>query len=360
MNDVLNHLDNQVEAALVTALMQDPENVVALMNMGRHFEAHDRDQEADGMYRTALAVQPDHPEALLALGRLLHLYPAFRDEGITFLQRTVEIDPSLTAAYAPLASSLKAVGRAEEGLAVLRAWVAAAPLDAVAMHMLAAASREDVPDRASDAFVTKTFDEGADRFDALLRDTLNYQAPEKLAAHLQAVMPDTASASLDVLDVGCGTGLCAPLLRPWAWRLVGVDLSANMIAKAHARGGYDDLETAELTAYLAAHKDEFDLLFSADTLCYFGRLDDVFSLSLASLRSGGWLAFTVERLVAEAGGQREDFVLSSTGRYQQSAEYVRAALQRAGFATPHIIETQLRIELTHPVMGLAVVVQKPV
>ena len=91
MNDVLNHLDNQVEAALVTALMHDPENVVALMNMGRHFEAHDRDQEADGMYRNALAVQPDHPEALLALGRLLHLYPAFRDEAIAFLQRMNQV-----------------------------------------------------------------------------------------------------------------------------------------------------------------------------------------------------------------------------------------------------------------------------
>ena len=28
---------------------------------------------------------------------------------------------------------------------------------------------------------------------------------------------------LDVLDAGCGTGLCGPLLAPYARRLVGVD-----------------------------------------------------------------------------------------------------------------------------------------
>jgi predicted TPR repeat methyltransferase len=364
MNKMLSHLDNQVESVLVTALMHDPENVVALMNMGRHFEAHDRDQEADGMYRTALAVQPDHPEALLALGRLLHLYPAFRDEAITFLQRTLEIDPSLTAAYAPLASSLKSVGRVEEGVAVLRAWVAAAPMDAVAMHILAASSHEDVPDRASDAFVTKTFDEGAERFDTLLRDTLQYRAPEVLSAHLHTMLTESGAGvtmqALDVLDVGCGTGLCAPLLRPLARRLVGVDLSGNMIEKARARGGYDLLETAELTGYLAAHTGEFDLLFSADTLCYFGRLAEVFAAAQASLRAGGWLAFTVERLLSTDDTANDTFTLAPTGRYQHAADYVRSALQHAGFAAPQMIHAQLRIELGHPVMGLAVVAQKPV
>ena len=36
----------------------------------------------------------------------------------------------------------------------------------------------------------------------------------------------------DVLDIGCGTGLCGPLLRPIAVSLCGVDLSAGMIEKA--------------------------------------------------------------------------------------------------------------------------------
>ena len=59
-----------------------------------------------------------------------------------------------------------------------------------------------------------------------------------------------ASRSLDVLDAGCGTGLCGPLVAPYARRLVGVDLSERMLARA---GDAERLRRAgqgELTAYL--------------------------------------------------------------------------------------------------------------
>ena len=53
-----------------------------------------------------------------------------------------------------------------------------------------------------------------------------------------------------VLDAGCGTGLVGAELRDrgWTGRLVGVDLSAGMLARADARGGYDGLVTASLSA----------------------------------------------------------------------------------------------------------------
>ena len=53
-----------------------------------------------------------------------------------------------------------------------------------------------------------------------------------------------------MLDAGCGTGLCGPLIAPYARRLVGVDLSERMLAQARARDVYDELVKGELTAYL--------------------------------------------------------------------------------------------------------------
>ena len=38
-----------------------------------------------------------------------------------------------------------------------------------------------------------------------------------------------------MLDAGCGTGLCGPLIAPHARRLVGVDLSGQMLAHARER-----------------------------------------------------------------------------------------------------------------------------
>ena len=352
----------KIEEALGFALMANPESVSVLLQMGDHMAAQDRGAEAADWYRAALELKPEQTETLLKLGTLLHWYPAFQEEAITLLQRAVAQDATVVAAYGPLASSLAYSGRSEEAVVVLRAWCAAAPLDAAAAHMLAAHSHEQVPDRANDAFVQKTFDQGAEQFDVLLRDTLQYRAPEALMAHLELVLPNMmrlATSSLDILDVGCGTGLAAALLKPHAHRLVGVDLSPKMLAKAGALALYDELATAELTGYLAACDAEFDVLFAADTLVYFGRLDEVFANAFAALRPGGCFAFTVERLAdAVDNATMPGFVLTSTGRYQQSERYVDEALIRAGFATVHIEPARIRVEQNAQVIGLVVVAVK--
>ncbi len=77
---------------------------------------------------------------------------------------------------------------------------------------------------------------------------------------------------LVVLDAGCGTGLCGPLLRPYASRLVGVDLSGGMLDHARRKEIYTDLVQSELTEFLAAQQRAFDVIVAADTLVYFGDL----------------------------------------------------------------------------------------
>ena len=63
---------------------------------------------------------------------------------------------------------------------------------------------------------------------------LLYRAPALVAA-MVADSEIPAAKNLDVLDIGCGTGLCGPLVAPYARRLVGVDLSGRMLAQAEAQ-----------------------------------------------------------------------------------------------------------------------------
>ena len=51
---------------------------------------------------------------------------------------------------------------------------------------------------------------------------------------------------LDVLDAGCGTGLCGALVAPFARRLLGVDLSEGMLAHAMEKSVYHELFKAKL------------------------------------------------------------------------------------------------------------------
>ena len=162
------------------------------------------------------------------------------------------------------------------------------------------------------------------------------------------------SRHYEVLDAGCGTGLCAPFIAPFARRLTGVDLSAGMLAIAREKRLYDELVQAELTEFLESRVEDFDLIVSADTLVYFGDLSPVLTAAAASLRSNGRLVFTLEHLADPAG---LDYRLEWHGRYSHARGYVDALLTCAGL-TPTIEEAELRMEAGKAVAGLAIDARK--
>ena len=55
----------------------------------------------------------------------------------------------------------------------------------------------------------------AESFDAHLLENLDYRAPALIAEALKEQMSEPV-ANLDVLDAGCGTGLCGEFLRSYA------------------------------------------------------------------------------------------------------------------------------------------------
>jgi predicted TPR repeat methyltransferase len=215
--------------------------------------------------------------------------------------------------------------------------------------MLAACSGKDVPARASDAYVERTFDGFAASFDAKLAQ-LGYRAPQLVAAALADAGLEPRKR-LAVLDAGCGTGLCGPLLAPYAARLVGVDLSAGMLAQARGRGVYDEVVKEELTAYLAGQPAAYDLIASADTLVYFGALEAVVGAAARALRPGGLLVFTVEE--AEVAESCDGYRIQPHGRYGHRLDYVERVLGDAGL-TPRSSRAELRLEAGVPVAGLVV------
>jgi predicted TPR repeat methyltransferase len=330
------------------AIALDPDHANAHNNLGVVLRAKGRMAEAEAAYRAAIEADPRHSDAHHNLGVLLNGLGRRREAALCF-SKVITLRPKHPEARRLLALAHHTLGDTGKAIDVFEEWLREEPDDPIALHMLAACSGRDVPPRASDAFVEKTFDSFAASFDAKLA-SLAYRAPA-LVAELLAHAGVDASGTLDVLDAGCGTGLCGPLVAAYARRLVGVDLSEGMLARARTRDVYDELIQCELTAYLRESPGSFDVIVSADTLVYFGPLDAVAAAAANALRPGGILVFTVEELPDTANGA--GYTLSPNGRYRHAPGYVERVLTDAGLAA-EIVPAELRLEAGDPVAGLVV------
>ncbi len=169
-----------------------------------------------------------------------------------------------------------------------------------------------------------------------------------------AVAATRPQKRLDILDLGCGTGLCGPLLRPIAGTLCGVDLSPAMIEKAKARGVYDRLEVCDLVQALRKMPRSFDLLVAADVLIYFGDMMPTFEAAAEALRPGGLFAFTVE------SGNVDRYELEQkTRRYVHSKSYLQRLASMFGFKEESFEEIVIRMNAGVPVAGYLVLLRLP-
>lgn len=330
------------------AVDADPQNPHARVNLGNVLVVLERFEEARAAFTRATELAPDLPKAWFNLGVCLGRCNRPL-EAASALHRALKLEPGHLPAYESLGFLLHRLGNYTEAAEVYREWLKQDPESAVARHMLAATSGEAAPPRAADEYVRQVFDDFAATFDENLA-SLGYRAPQLLADRLRREMG--GQASRDILDAGCGTGLCGPLLRPLARRLVGVDLSDGMVERARARGTYDELAVGELSAFMRARPSAFDVIVSADTLVYFGPLEEPFAAARQCLRPGGILTFTVERLEADA--VQHSYRLETHGRYSHGEAYVRRAAADAGFEPVSVEAGVLRRERGSEVRGLIV------
>jgi len=339
---------------LQKSLKSAPGNPHAWMNLGNMMMGTGDSEGGAHAYERVTELAPDMWQGWFnratCLRRLRRL-----QEAVECLKMAISLKPDHDLAYERLGMILYRAGKTKEMAELYADWVKYNPDNPTARHMYAAAAGEAVPDRASDDYVRTTFDGFAETFDENLQE-LGYRAPQLLVDALERHLgPVAAGAGIDILDVGAGTGLCGPMLRARARRLVGVDLSTAMLEKARARRVYDELVAMELGEFMRTHPGSYDVVLSADTLVYFGALEEVLAAAASSLRPGGLLTFTLER--SEPPDATTRFRMGPHGRYLHGGSYVESSLRSAGFGRTEISPAVLRVELGDDVHGMVVVAQ---
>jgi predicted TPR repeat methyltransferase len=336
------------------AIAIDPRHANAHSNLGVVLKATGKPAEAEAAYRTAIQLNPDHIDAYTNLGILLNGMNRTEEAAACYC-KVITLRPKHREARKLLALAYCTLGEIGDAVTTLEQWLEEEPANAIALHMLAACTGRDVPARASNEFVERTFDSFAASFESKLQK-LSYRAPMLVAAMLEDSGLEPAKR-LDVLDAGCGTGLCGPIVAPFARRLTGVDLSTGMLKQAEEKRVYDALVRTELTDYLRVNREAFDLIVSADTLVYFGDLGCILSAAAGALRPNGLFVFTLEHAVGDDAGV--DYRLEFHGRYSHTRAYVARVLTRSGFR-PEIAQAELRMEAGARVAGLIVLARKSI
>jgi predicted TPR repeat methyltransferase len=323
-----------------------PQRFDVLENLGVYSRYHGQLERSVTILKQAVELRPDLPAAHYNLGNS-HVALKQYDEALDSFIRCLTLDSNFGPAVSVITRVAYMAGRPDVATEHYRKALQHKPDNALVRHMLAAASGENIPDRCTPESVQQLFDGHAASFDKNLA-ALDYAGPALLAERMQVYR--FKEKSLKVLDACCGTGLCAPVLKPVATELDGVDLSAGMLEQARLRQLYDELEQADIIAYSLTKTNSYDLIVSMDSLIYFGRLIEVVTALAGALTDGGVLLFSLERTDSEDSNS-VGYHLGAHGRYQHSRKAVEKLAECMRGCKLEIESCVIRRELQQDVGG---------
>jgi predicted TPR repeat methyltransferase len=276
------------------------------------------------------------------------------EQAIDCERKALAIEPAFVAGWHALGNLLDDAGRLREAADAYRRALELAPALTAAAFDLAALGEAPAPAVMPREYTTNLFNDFAATFDRRLVGELAYQAPRALRELMNDCLRQShlETRQFDILDLGCGTGLVGREFRDLAASLVGVDLSAGMLAQAEQAGVYDDLDCREVVEFMQASDRRFDMILAADLFIYIGDLSPVFSSAAKVLREEAWFAFSIETIDAAP------YALRRTRRYAHSLAYLRDLAADSGFRWIAARETPIREGPAGAVPGHVVALQR--
>lgn len=264
------------------------------------------------------------------------------------MAQALELVPGWTAGRFRLGEMWEAAGQHESAAAAWRKVLECDPEDRFGAGLkLAATGYAQVPATPPLAYVETLFDAYAPTFESALLDKLDYRVPELLAQAIE--VHGGARRYHRALDLGCGTGLMGPYVRPVADRLDGMDLSEAMLQKAAEKQIYDDLRKSDVNEF-EVELGSLDLVIAADVFVYVGDLERAFATIAKSLAVDGLFVFSVEN---QEGS--DEPILQSSLRYTHSQSYIERLLSAQGMALVSLARETIRLDRGEPLQGLIIV-----
>lgn len=327
-----------------------PHHGESLSNLAGCYLRLHQPEKAKDTYEKALALLPDDCQILFNLG-VIHAGFGSTDTAIRYYQKAILADPDFFDAHYNLALLFMAIQQAAFAMDCLTEALRLQPNNTTVAHLLNALREHTLPEATPAEYITQLFDSYADHYETHLLTALDYQLPALFAAAVKNTRPDIKLA--DILDLGCGTGLCGLAFEGLTRTLDGVDLSEKMLDEARKKNIYRRLSQSNIPDFLSACEDRYDLIIAGDVLVYFGSLDELIQQAHRVLRPHGIFVFNTEI------SPDKDYRIRPSGRFGHSAAYLARLAERYGFKL--ICQTSVMSRLQHdaPVEGYLCVFERP-
>jgi predicted TPR repeat methyltransferase len=300
-------------------------------------------------YKKAAELIPADTQVLFNLG-VICLQLGDADAAIQYYQRALQVDPDFFAAHNNLGVAFLTKQHPGYALHHFKEALRLQPDNEAIQYTVQVLSQDQRLLASPSGYIKNLFDTYADHYEMHLLQGLNYQVPAQLLHATRQVL--NKPADLDILDLGCGTGLCGVAFKPFAKTLTGVDLSPKMLEIAAAKDIYDTLAESEIVAYLQNNVSAFDLIVAGDVFVYVGDLKPVFAAAATALKQHGLLVFNTEMT------DSADYTMNQSGRFSHQKKYLQQLARTHGFKVAHYETVITREQQASDVEGHLCVLQK--
>ena len=301
---------NQALRHFKKILLLDPSHADSYHNIGTIF-LKQKNPEAALKYFLRLAQLTKNFTSYYNLGVIYFDLGLYQD-AIIYFNEALKLDSenhetciNLAAIYLKLEDYVNAIKYYEKVLAI-------DPYNKETQYLLAALTKKSNPITAPSEYIQHLFDNYAEHFDQHL-EILEYKAPQLLYDATIKTCRDIKN--WNILDLGCGTGLCGEKFKSLANKLIGIDLSPKMIEIAKQKNVYNQLQVGDIASKMLDYNN-IDLIIASDTLVYIGDLHQIFMNCSKILKPNGWFVFTIEPT------DIYPYLLQKTARFAHCEKYI--------------------------------------
>jgi predicted TPR repeat methyltransferase len=269
-------------------------------------------------YLKALELQPDDTQSLFNIG-YLNMQQGNLDLAIQYYQKAVNINPDIFEVHNNLAVAFLAKSHPGLALQHFREACRIQPHNTSIPYTIRALEQNQPVVSAPSDYIQSLFDGYADHYDHHLLEALDYRVPylfQKTLAHFLS-----CSTPLDILDLGCGTGLCSAPLKSYAKSLTGVDLSPKMLVFATQKQLFTQTIAEDIFVFLSKNTQRYGLILAGDVLVYLGDLSALFKSVKNALHPGGLFIFNTEIC------EDVDFKMNQSGRFSHHKKYIEKLIK---------------------------------